>query len=319
MPASFHGDWEFLWQDFFSINVFFLSLSLPFYSFSCRTPLLVAAVLLGQHFLWLFPFSQPLLTWTLPCYLLPNLEDLQTSFSFSLRAERTEEEVWFGKRDSLQGQRDPVWSAGSELQCLNFLHVLGGTCSLPPSPLLLFDHSVSSAITLLACGSSHPQYPFSFFHCFIYFSLHVPLLLIHVHLWNIFPQLTFSAYISLKLCLCLFCVCVCVSVCFLMLIFFWGPVSPEGSKSSVRFVYLYLKKRYSSSLLTWFKGLGHLCPPTWWCSHKHLGSLLYPLQVPFPLLERMCHPEPTIQPTPTHFSRLKHCFLQEAISDHPGV
>lgn len=106
-----------------------------------------------------------------------------------------------------------------------------------------------------------------------------------------------------------FCICLaevmsvsalCVCVYFLMLIFFFRSGELRGEQELTK-IYLFWK-RYSYSLLTWFKGLCHLCPATWCCSHKHLGSLLQPLEVPFPLLETICHPEPI-------FSQLLLIFL----------
>jgi len=52
----------------------------------------------------------------------------------------------------------------------------------------------------------------------------------------------FCIYLTEVMSVSVLCVCVCLSVCFLMLIFFFFfcRVSPERSKSSVRFIYLFI-------------------------------------------------------------------------------
>ena len=142
-----------------------------------------------------------------------------------------------------------------------------GEPSLSHPPLLLFDHSVSSAITLLACGSSHPHHPFPFFHCFICFSCMFPFSW-HMFISGMFFLSLFFLHMS---CWSYVCVCfVCVCLFFNADIFLSVRWAQRGARAKI---YLFWK-RYSYSLLTWFKGLCHLCPATWCCSHKHLGSLL---------------------------------------------
>lgn len=265
MPASFHGDGEFLWQDFFSNSVFFLSISLPFYSFSCRTPLLVAVVLLGQHFLWLFPFSQPLLTCSATFSPTSRTCKHLSPFSFELRELKRRSDL---ARETPCKIREilcmvsRIWAPVSKSAPCSWGNLLSPTlpsCFLiTQSPLLLLSWPVA------------PPTPITHFHFFIALS--------------VFPACSPSPDTCSSLeCFSsayFFCICLaevmsvsalCVCVYFLMLIFFFRSGEPRGEQE-LRF-YLFWK-RYSYSLLTWFKGLCHLCPAIWCCSHKHLGSLL---------------------------------------------
>ena len=90
LPASFLGDWEFLWQDLFPTYFFFLSISFHCISLTAKDHSWSPQSSWNKifpHFSIPGPFSRSLLTWSLLCFPLPKLEDWQTSFCPSLGAK----------------------------------------------------------------------------------------------------------------------------------------------------------------------------------------------------------------------------------------
>lgn len=84
MSAPLHGDWEFLWQNLFPHQFFFLSNFFHCISLAAEDhswPPQSSWDKIFSHFSIPGLFNQPLLAWLLCCFPLHKLGDLQTSFS----------------------------------------------------------------------------------------------------------------------------------------------------------------------------------------------------------------------------------------------
>lgn len=232
-----------------------------------------------SHFSISGPFSQPHSylaftlplppqTWSLANMILPCLGELRI------------EAVSGGTGKPTHKVRKPMCGQ----QCLSFST---WTCpclwlpepgSLIPSPLtshaliILSSIALLSAITFMACWSSHPH---SFFHFYLFAVLFICFPL------PCFPFSTTCSsldYFFLSVLFLDVSYWTCVCVCFLLPFFFFQGAQKESRSSLLQdkknlFSFNMIYRPFASVSSFNFNSC-HSCPPTWWCSHRELSFFL---------------------------------------------